>query len=85
MHCDDLLQKCGRLAEMVDGETAVAVKVMTDRAVQLRVSARQINAFKTMTLRLNLVATEGEFIKINEKLSAEMSQTLVENANPAAH
>ncbi len=84
-HCDDLLQKCARLAEMVDEETAAAVRVMTDRAVQLRVAARQINAFKTMTLRLNLAGTEGEFIRINEKLSAEIAQTQVENENTAAH
>lgn len=85
IHAADLVSKCKILETMVEKDEKYLAANLASFAEQLRVISTQINAFKTKTLRMTLSAAEGEFITLNEKLSAAMKPADSKNANPTDH
>lgn len=75
LHVAELQRNCEKLHAVIDEPDREKTTKLVELAERLRAMSTQINAFQTVTLRMTLIAAEGEFINLNEKLSVALKST----------
>lgn len=70
-----LISSCKKLQTLVDADEKFLAANMAAWAEQIRVLSTQVNVFKAATLRMTLTAAEAEFVSLNERFSASMTDS----------